>query len=133
MNFSGIPTELFQFFKVGDDYKPMEINCRPPAGAILYMMNYSVDDDLYAAYAQMIAYGGTAVASEKKYCCYLGRRDKHYVNSHYGILDRFGHCLVEYEKNPLIFQKAMGKYRYILRPVSESEIHQLSDFILRTL
>ncbi len=123
----------FEFFKVGDDYMPIEINCRPPGGAILDMMNYSVDDDLYAAYAQMIAHDETAIASEKKYyCCYLGRRDKHYMNSHSSILDKFGHCLVEYAENPLIFQKAMGKYRYILRSVSESEIHQMADFILRT-
>jgi hypothetical protein len=122
----------FEFFKVGDDYMPIEINCRPPGGAILDMMNYSVDDDLYAAYAQVIAYGEASVASEKKYfCCYLGRRDKHYMKSHSSILDRFGHCLVEYAENPLIFQKAMGKYRYILRSVSESEIREMADFILR--
>jgi hypothetical protein len=98
------------------------------------MMNYSVDDDLYAAYAQVIAYGEAAVVSEKKYyCCYLGRRDKHYLNSHSSIVERFGHCLVEYAENPFIFQKAMGKYRYILRSVSESEIHEMADFILRTI
>lgn len=123
----------FEFFKWGDDYMPIEINCRPPGGAILDMMNYSVDDDLYAAYARMIAHGRAAVASEKKYyCCYLGRREKHYVNSHSSIIDKFGRCLVEYAENPLIFQKAMGKYRYILRSVSESEIHEMADFILGT-
>ena len=123
----------FEFFKVGDDYMPIEINCRPPGGAILDMMNYSVDDDLYAAYAQVIAHGEASVTSEKKYyCCYLGRRDKHYVNSHSSILDRFSHCFVAYAENPLIFQKAMGKYRYILRSVSESEIHKMADFILQT-
>ena len=124
----------FEFFKMADDYMPIEINCRPPGGAILDMMNYSVDDDLYAAYAQVIAKGEATVASKKKYyCCYLGRRDKHYVNSHSSILERFGQCLVEYAENPLIFQKAMGKYRYILRSASESEIHEMADFILRTI
>lgn len=123
----------FEFFNVDGDYMPIEINCRPPGGAILDMMNYSVDDDLYAAYARMIAYGEAAVASEKKYyCCYIGRRDKQYVHSHSDILNRFGHSLVEYEENPLIFQKAMGKYRYILRSASESEMHHMADYVLRT-
>lgn len=122
----------FEFFVVGNDYIPIEINCRPPGGAILDMMNYSVDDDLYAAYARMIARCEAAVAAEKKYfCCYLGRRDKDYVHSHSDILDAFGHCLVEYAENPLIFQKAMGKYRYILRSASESEILRMADFVLQ--
>ena len=122
----------FEFFMVGDDYMPIEINCRPPGGAILDMMNYSVDDDLYAAYARMIAKSEAAVANEKKYyCCYLGRRDKDYVHSHSDILAEFGHCLTEYAENPLIFQQAMGKYRYILRSKSESEILRIADFVLR--
>jgi hypothetical protein len=121
----------FEFFRVDGDYMPIEINCRPPGGAILDMMNYSIDDDLYAAYARMIAKGHVAVANEKKYyCCYLGRRDKDYVHSHSDILDAFSNCLVEYSENPPIFQKAMGKHRYILRSPSESEILRMSDFIL---
>ena len=122
----------FEFFVVGGDYMPIEINCRPPGGAILDMMNYSVDDDLYAAYARMIAKCEADVGTEKKYyCCYLGRRDKDYVHRHSDILAAFGHCVVEYAENPLIFQKAMGKYRYILRSASESEILRMADFVLR--
>jgi hypothetical protein len=96
------------------------------------MMNYSIGDDLYAAYARMIAQGRTAVATEKQYfCCYLGRRDKDYVHSHADIVDAFGHCLVEYAENPPIFQQAMGKYRYILKSVSASEIFRMAEFVLR--
>jgi ATP-grasp domain len=121
----------FEFFRVDGDYMPIEINCRPPGGAILDMMNYSIDDDLYAAYARMIAQGKTVVVNEKKYyCCYLGRRDKDYVHSHSDILAAFNHCLVEYSENPPIFQKAMGKYRYILRSATESEILRIADFVL---
>jgi hypothetical protein len=121
----------FEFFRVDDDYMPIEINCRPPGGAILDMMNYSIDDDLYAAYARMIAQGEAVVSNEKKYyCCYLGRRDKDYAHSHFDILATFNHCLVEYSENPPIFQKAMGKHRYILRSASESEILRMADFVL---
>ena len=122
----------FEFFKMGDTYMPIEINCRPPGGAILDMMNYSIDDDLYRAYAQLIAKGKTSVQPQKKYyCCYIGRKDKHYVHSHDEILSAFGHCLVEYDLNPPVFQQAMGTERYIFRSPNEAEIFDMADFVLQ--
>jgi len=122
----------FEFFKMGDIYMPIEINCRPPGGAILDMMNYSIDDDLYRAYAQLIATGKTSVQPQKKYyCCYIGRKDKRYVHSHAEILSIFGHCLVEHDLNPSIFQQAMGTERYILRSPKEADIFDMADFVLK--
>ena len=79
----------------------------------------------------MLAWLQSAKKPQIVYCCYLGRRDKDYVHNHSDILATFGHCLVEYAENPPIFQKAMGKYRYILRSSSESEILRMADFILQ--
>ena len=111
---------------------PIEINCRPPGGAILDMMNYSIDDDLYRAYAQMIVQGRTSIQSQKKYyCCYFGRKDKRYVHSHAEILATFGHCLVEHDLNPLVFQQAMGTERYIFRSPNEGDIFDMADFVLK--
>ena len=122
----------FEFFKIGDTYMPIEINCRPPGGAILDMMNYSVDDDLYRAYAGMIAGSRTTVETAKKYyCCYLGRKDRQYAHNHNEILAAFGHCLVEYDRNPPVFRQAMGKERYILRAPTEAEIFEMADYILK--
>ena len=122
----------FEFFKIGETYMPIEINCRPPGGAILDMMNYSVDDDLYRAYARMIVNGKTAVQSQKKYyCCYIGRKDKQYVYSHEEIHAAFGQCLVEYEQNPPLFRQAMGNERYIFRVPTEAEIFDIADFVLK--
>jgi hypothetical protein len=122
----------FEFFKIGDTYMPIEINCRPPGGAILDMMNYSVDDDLYRAYAAMITAGRATIQVQKKYyCCYLGRKDKHYAHSHDEILSVFGHCLVEHDLNPPIFQQAMGTERYIFRSVKEAEIFDIAEFVLK--
>ena len=122
----------FEFFKIGETYMPIEINCRPPGGAILDMMNYSVDDDLYRAYAGMITAGRATVQVQKKYyCCYIGRKDKHYAHSHDEILSVFGHCLIEHDLNPPIFQQAMGTERYIFRSTSETEILDLAEFVLK--
>jgi len=122
----------FEFFKMGETYMPIEINCRPPGGAILDMMNYSIDDDLYRAYAQMIVKGRTSIQSQKKYyCCYIGRKDKRYVHSHAEILSTFGHYLVEHDLNPSVFQQAMGTERYIFRSPNEAELLEMADFVLK--
>jgi len=121
----------FEFFWMDGSYMPIEINCRPPGGAILDMMNYSVDDDLYAAYAHMImGREETAVASEKKhYCAYVGRRDRDYVFSHNQLLQRLGNALVEFGENPDVFRAAMSRYRYIIRSVSREQMLELANDI----
>jgi len=122
----------FEFFVVDGTYVPIEINCRPPGGAILDMMNYSVDDDLYRAYALMIAGDHPVIQDRKKYyCCYLGRKDKHYAHSHEEILAAFGPNLVEHDLNPPIFRQAMGTKRYIFRSPNEADIFEMADFVLK--
>ena len=122
----------FEFFKTNGTYMPIEINCRPPGGAILDMMNYSVDDDLYRAYAVMIAGNRPDIqTTQKYYCCYLGRKDQHYIHSHDEILAAFGHHLVEHGLNPPIFRQAMGAERYILRSPDESDIFKMAEFVLK--
>jgi hypothetical protein len=123
----------FEFFRRNGVYLPIEINCRPPGGAILDMMNYSIDDDLYAAYARMIASGQDAVCNIKKYfCCYLGRRERNYRHDHGEIISAFGTDLMDWAENPPLFHEAMGRYRYILRSPQESEMYRMADFILQT-
>jgi len=122
----------FEFFRIGESYMPIEINCRPPGGSILDMMNYSVDDDLYLAYAGMIAGRSVSVAAQKKYyCCYLGRKDKQYSHSHAEILSAFGQWLVEYDMNPPVFRQAMGTERYIFRSPDEADMFEIADFVLK--
>jgi hypothetical protein len=124
----------FEFFCVDGTYMPIEINCRPPGGAILDMMNYSVDDDLYAAYARMITAQGRATVAAKKrfYCAYVGRRDRKYVFTHGQLLKRLGDALVEFGENPKIFQEAMSRYRYIIRSTSRERLLKMAGDIQRT-
>ncbi len=122
----------FEFFNIGKTFMPIEINCRPPGGAILDMMNYSIDDDLYQAYAEMIVSGRTSVSPHKKYyCCYVGRKDKNYVHSHDEIISALGNRLVEQDVNPAVFQQAMGTLRYIFRSPDQKELIDMADFVLK--
>jgi hypothetical protein len=122
----------FEFFYQAGRYLPIEINCRPPGGAILDMMNYSIDDDLYAAYARMIAQGQATVSAEKKYyCAYVGRRQRDYRLDQDQVLQRCGRQLVECGPNPPVFRAAMSDWRYIVRSPSETEMLQMADDILQ--
>ncbi|MFW5887623.1 MAG: ATP-grasp domain-containing protein [Bacteriovoracia bacterium] len=113
----------FEFFKMEDEVKywPVEINCRPPGGPIIDMMNYSVDQDLYQSYARLIAGEDVHLANEKKYYCgYVGRRfGKHYFNEHDLVMKRYDSYFVECVENPHVFRQAMGDFRYIFRTDDE--------------
>jgi hypothetical protein len=119
----------FEYFNQGADYIPIEINCRPPGGSIIDMMNYSIDDDLYRAYALMMATGHVDIEQSKKYyVCYLGRKSNRYVHDHTQILTRYGQQLLEYDENPLLYRDAMGQYRYIFRDETEDEITAIAAY-----
>jgi biotin carboxylase len=121
----------FEFFDQGGTYMPIEINCRPPGGAILDMMNYSIDGDLYAAYASMISRKGDVQLPDKRYyCAYVGRRDRAYRLSHAAAAARCGERLVEFGENPPVFQGAMSRYRYIVRSPSLADLLEVSRDIL---
>lgn len=124
----------FEFFKADGIYIPIEINCRPPGGPILDMMNYSMDADLYAAWAAMISRGEAPSLPEKRYyCAYIGRRDRAYRLGHDEVLARCGDRLVEHGENPLVFQGAMSRYRYIVRSPSVADMLETARDIMNTV
>ena len=124
----------FEFFFVDGTYMPIEINCRPPGGAILDMMNYSVNDDLYAAYARMITLQERVTVAAKKrfYCAYVGRRNRDYLFTHGQLQQRLGDALVEFGENPKIFKEAMSRYRYIIRSPNREQLLKMAGDIQQT-
>ncbi|MFO7708805.1 MAG: hypothetical protein R6V84_11575 [Desulfobacterales bacterium] len=123
----------FEFFARSTGYTPMEINSRPPGGPILDMMNFSVDDDLYRAWACVVAGQPVDLPREKKFAvCYVGRKDKGYTLSHGEILSRFGPLLVETAENPLVFQGIMGRVRYLFRSENEADIPLIAAAVRQT-
>jgi biotin carboxylase len=121
----------FEFFRVDGAFWPIEINCRPPGGPILDMMNFSADVDLYDAYACMVTGEAVALPREKKYyCAYMGRRERDYAMSHEAIVETFGAALADFAENPPLFQQAMGRWHYILRSSSEEEILGMAERLL---
>jgi hypothetical protein len=124
----------FEFFDTPEGLMPIEINARPPGGAILDMMNYSADDDLYKSWATLVTKGPQDVirtrAKKKFFVAYTSRRDHAWRHSHEEVLARFGSAMVEHGENPALFQQAMGRYRYLYRTEDMETITRVRDFIL---
>ena len=113
----------FEFFVLNGEFVPIEINCRPPGGAIIDMMNFSINGDLYRAWARMLMGRPLELPTEKKYFVgFIGRKDKPHALSHDELAGRLGACLVEYAENPPIYWEVMGRYRYLLRAEEEAQI-----------
>jgi hypothetical protein len=117
----------FEFFALNGDFVPIEINCRPPGGAIIDMMNYSINGDLYRAWARMLLKRPLELPPEKKYFVgFIGRKDKPHALSHDELAGRLGACLVEHAENPPIYWEVMGRHRYLFRAEEEAQILELA-------
>lgn len=117
----------FEFFELGGDYLPIEINCRPPGGAIIDMMNYSIDSDLYRAWARMLMRRPPGLSQTKKYVvAFIGRKDQPHALGHDALVERLGHRLVETGENPPLYWDVMGRFRYIFRCSDEAEARELA-------
>jgi hypothetical protein len=118
----------FEFFDLEGDFIPIEINCRPPGGAIIDMMNYSIDGDLYRAWVRMLIGRPLELPGGKKYVvAFVGRKDKPHALSHNQLVDRLGHRLVEAAENPPLYWEVMGRFRYIFRCQDEAEACDLAE------
>jgi biotin carboxylase len=117
----------FEFFRLNGDYVPIEINCRPPGGAIIDMMNYSIDGDLYRAWVRMLLNRPLDLPDAKShYVAYVGRKDKPHALGHEDLVARLGPRLVESAENPPLYWEVMGARRYIYRCPEEAEILALA-------
>ncbi|MCK5072473.1 MAG: ATP-grasp domain-containing protein [Bacteriovoracaceae bacterium] len=122
----------FEFFNHDGKYTPIEVNVRPPGGHILDMMNYSMDDNLYNAYAKMIAGKKVSLKKKKYYCGFVGRRDKNYKYSHEDIIQKFQDQLVSHFTPPKLYHEAMGKRIYVFRNTCKNRINELKNLLTET-
>lgn len=123
-----------EFFRKKDGtLLPLEINCRAPGGPVLDLMSIAFDFDIYELYAKIVAGEKIKKLEDAPYYCgYVGlqRGDsishKHDRNE---IMLQFADVVVDYRENPDVFEKAMGKYYYILKSNDLSRIKEAVDFI----
>ena len=122
----------FEFFNTENGIIPLEVNCRPPGGPIIDMMNYSSDIDLYDLYAKMILGLNVSLdkSSKKYFCGYVGRNDRGYIFDDNYLLTKYKNKIIEFKQNPPLFQEAMGINRYIFRDIKEENILEMMHVML---
>ena len=124
-----------EFFKTPEDkIVSLEANIRPPGGFTTDMFNYANDFDIYAEYANMIAYNQFNASYERPYhCAYVSRKNRYqYTMQHHQILENFRHLLVQHDPISPILRDALGDYGYIIRSPYLEEIYEAIQEIQKT-
>jgi biotin carboxylase len=123
----------FEFFRLADGtLVALEVNMRPPGGAVVDMWNWAGDVDFFRAWAEVVV-GGTASISSTKpwFVLWSGRKPgRPYRLRHEEIVDRFGELLIHVERVDDVFATAMGSFGYILRGPSLDPLTRASAEIL---
>jgi hypothetical protein len=108
----------FEFFRMpGGELVALEVNMRPPGGAVVDMWNWAGDVDFYRAWAEVVVTGTTAIDSAKPaYVMWAGRKPgRPYRLTHEQVVERFAAELIHVERVDDVFATAMGSFGYMLR------------------
>ena len=123
----------FEFFRMpNDELIALEVNMRPPGGAVVDMWNWAGDVDFYRAWAEVVFVGTTTIPSMNPfYVLWSGRKPgRPYRLTHEQVVDRFGALLVHVERVDDVFATAMGSFGYVLRGPSLEPLLAASGEIL---
>ncbi|AMB98772.1 carboxylate--amine ligase [Aerococcus urinaehominis] len=115
----GLPERFFhhEFFRKKKDGKliALEINCRPPGGCAIDMMNYANQIDVYHEYANLVAgYGFQAQLNRPYNALYVARKfDKNYRLSYDDIVAKHHDKIIDIYESPRVLSGVMGDYAFI--------------------
>lgn len=109
----------------------LEMNCRPPGGYTVDLMNYSADVNVYEEWANIIADNRFQARVERKYfAAHIARKSgKNYRNSNEEIFARFGDKIASHTPVPQIFAEVMGNEAFLVRSPDEKDIYAMIAFI----
>lgn len=115
----------FEFFRQADGtLMALEINVRPPGGLSMDMFNYANDEDLYGAYADVVAGNPTSIRNARPYhVIYIGLKHQHpshLVTPLEESLARLKEWVMVDSPVPDIFSAAMGNRAIIFRHPDEA-------------
>ncbi|PKL39332.1 MAG: carboxylate--amine ligase [Candidatus Riflebacteria bacterium HGW-Riflebacteria-1] len=109
----------------------LEMNCRPPGGYTVDLMNFSADVNVYQEWANIIAENRFIANVERKYyAAHIARKSgKNYRNSLEAIYNRYSNRIAMHAQVPLVFSEVMGNEAFLVRSPDESDIFEMIDFI----
>lgn len=109
----------------------LEMNCRPPGGYTVDLMNFSTDINVYQEWANVVAENRFVAKVERKYfAAHIARKSgKSYRNSVAAIYRLYGNMIAMHVQVPLVFSEVMGNEAFIVRSPDESDIFAMIEFI----
>lgn len=112
----------------------LEMNCRPPGGYTVDLMNFSADVNVYQEWANVIADNRFYANIERKYfAAHIARKyGKNYQHSHEEIFARFGDKIASHTPVPQVFAEVMGNEAFLVRSADEKDIFDMISFIQAT-
>ncbi|MDN5279475.1 MAG: hypothetical protein PWR01_3440 [Clostridiales bacterium] len=112
----------------------LEMNCRPPGGYTVDLMNFSADVNVYQEWANIVAENKFIADYERKYfAAHISRKwGKEYAHSHEEIMQKFGDKIAMHTNVPIVFAEVMGNIAYIARSPEKNEIYEMINFIQKT-
>jgi hypothetical protein len=108
----------FEFFRMAEgELIALEVNMRPPGGAVVDLWNWAGDVDFYRAWAEVVVQGTTDISSARpNYVLWSGRKPgRPYRLTHEEVVEGFGDLVIHVERVDDVFATAMGSFGYVLR------------------
>lgn len=123
-----------EFFRASNSNRwvALEMNIRPPGGLMIDIMNYANDIDLYAQWANVVAFNSfTQPVTYPYHCAFVGRKQyRPYLYTHEEILQMAAPVLIHHEPMVPLFVRAMGDYAYVLRSPDFEALQHIIQLIL---
>ncbi len=113
----------------------LEMNCRPPGGYTVDLMNFANDVDVYQEWANIIADNHFKAQVERKYfAAHIARKfGKNYRYQTAEIFARFGDKIAAHTPVPLVFAEVMGNEAFLVRSPEEKDIIAMIKYIQETV
>lgn len=121
--------------KSDDKLFVLEMNCRPPGGFTVDLMNYSANVNVYQEWANIIASNKFYADIDRKYyAAHISRKEgKNYKHSDEEIYGQYADKIAAHLEVPAVFAEVMGNVAYLCRTTEEKDVFDMAKFIQETV
>ena len=122
----------FEFFRAKDKkLYALELNCRPPGGPSIDLMNHAHQIDLFKAYAVLVKENHFIYGNDCPYnSVYVSRRKgPEYLHSVADVKTKYAAELKDYQEVPAGFADIMGDIGFIFNTKTVEQLKEISAYV----
>lgn len=122
----------FEFFRTKDKkLYALELNCRPPGGPSIDLMNHAHQIDLFKAYAVLVKENHFIYGNDCPYnSVYVSRRKgPEYLHSVADVKTKYAAELKDYQEVPAGFADIMGDIGFIFNTKTVEQLKEISAYV----